>query len=117
MAVHSTEKPTVGRIVWVWMSQDDLDINALEALEQNVPFRADVLYVDPQGLATLEVRDHVGERRVIDEACVIFDSEPTDHHGDDESYACWMPYQKQAREKAERERANQEALKEEGLGT
>lgn len=115
MAKTSEDKPTVGRIVWVWLSRDDLDIYILDAELQNVPFRGNVLFVDPEGLARIEVTDHQGSASVIEELCQVFDPEPSDHHGDDESYVTWMPYQQK---KHAQERAGNDAraaLEEEGL--
>lgn len=116
MPAFTEEKPTVGRVVWVWLNDEDQEKYGVDVESRHQPFRADVLYVDEAGLAVLNVTDHAGNTFVPEDEAQIFDSEPSDCHSDTESYACWMPYQKAAREKAAREQAYQEAKKEEGGG-
>lgn len=93
MPKTSQTKPTVGRIVWVWLSGDDQASRNLKPLLQDKPFRADVIFVDDAGLASVMVTDHYGDSDLF-EGVQIFDPEDSDGHGDDESYATWMPYQK-----------------------
>jgi hypothetical protein len=114
MPKTSQDKPTVGRIIWVWMTAEDLEKYGLEANNNTQPFRADVLYVNEQGLATIEVTDHVGSKVTLEEDVQVFDPEEDDGHEDAESYATWMPYQqkKHAQDRFSKDFAD--AKKEEG---
>jgi hypothetical protein len=113
----NTQPPTVGRICWVWMTDEDRDSHGLEWKSIDQPFRAEVLWVDTSTLpplAHLRVTDHEGEDSIIDNV-QIFDPEETDKHDDAESYATWMPYQKAQHDKAAAAQMFQEAKAEEKM--
>lgn len=94
MPTTSQDKPTVGRIVWVWLNDEEQTMYGLFPERPSVPFKGEVIFANPDtGLCTLSVAGHDGSYNTIPDV-QIFDPEDTDCHGDDESYATWMPYQK-----------------------
>lgn len=115
MPKPSQDKPTVGRIVWVWMLEEDAKTEGLEVRTSDQPFVAQVLWVDTRGnMATVEAVDPAGNRAVIEDL-TIFDPEEGDCHDHEsgESFATWMPYQKKQHDKHRVENDAAEVLAEE----
>lgn len=114
----SQDKPTVGRIVWVWMTEEDAETHGLEVRTEDQPFMGQVLFVDvAANLATVEAVDPAGNRAVVGDI-TIFDPEEGDAHDQEggESFATWMPYQKKQHDKHRVENDAAEALTEERSG-
>lgn len=84
--------PTVGRVVYVWIGTDDQDrYDEVSIDDDQQAFRADILFVHPDGEIRVEFTDHAGDHYLDD--LELRDPGEDDRHGQDVSYAAWMPYQ------------------------
>lgn len=87
--------PTVGRVVWYWPSQQEIDARALAIYDQAQPMAATVAYVCDDRMVNLSVVDHSGFqfRRTSVKLLQEDDARP---HTSEGPFAEWMPYQKNA---------------------
>lgn len=84
----SKHRATVGRVVWVW---EEFNSSAKDISQA---YRADVIYVYPDGRVNVSYTTHFGVQATA-AGLEVHDPEPTDRHGSREMYATWMPFQKQ----------------------
>jgi hypothetical protein len=88
--------PTVGRIVWFYPEQEDLEAGFVWDYVQ--PCAATVVHVtDPQTI-NLHVLDHTGQAWAFEEVLLFQDVRPTRFR---HRCAEWMPYQKNQQAKQE----------------
>ncbi len=100
----SNTKATIGRKVWYWSCS--VEDQSLSCYDERQAFDATVIYVHPEGtalagLVDLSIIDHAGER-TTESAVELHDPGEFDIHDQpdvNESYATWMPYQKQQHDK------------------
>ena len=91
-------QPTIGRRVWYWPSKDDLTgKKAMFQADPDQAFDAGVTFVAADGKVTLTVADHSGAMHRRESVRLLQDDEVAT---EGEAHAAWMPYQKQAAEKA-----------------
>lgn len=79
--------PTIGRVVYYQPAADTL----FQSLDTTQPFRADVLFVNPDNTVNLRITDHVGN--TYTNVNVLFQDDPEAKMPAGEGYAFWMPYQ------------------------
>lgn len=91
---------TIGRVVWVWLEENSDYLDDDTVLDDNQPFRADVIFVAEDGRVHLNVVAHNG---AIFDLTVgpVRDPEDGAHHSHagEGPYASWMPYQKAQHDK------------------
>lgn len=93
--MSSSHTPTIGRVVWLWLSQDKLQDNEYNVIDEKQALKAEVCFVNPDGTVTLDVCDHSGECGTeFDVTLFDFDEHQPPRHGmGEETIATWMPYQ------------------------
>lgn len=88
-----TISPSVGRIVWYWPSQDEINAGRIAYESQSMqPLAAQVAFVHSDRMVNLSVVDHCGNqfRRTSVQLVQPGDEEPLSSQT---AYASWMPYQ------------------------
>ena len=93
--MSSSHTPTIGRVVWLWLSADTLQDNEYNVIDEKQALKAEVCFVNPDGTVTLDVCDHSGECGTEFNVTLFdFDEHQPPWHGmGDETIATWMPYQ------------------------
>lgn len=91
--MSNVQQPSIGRIVLVYMGNEDSEETDAVILDDNVPFAAQVCYVGPTGLINVVLHDHEGNAIALEGLDLGNPDPETDCHGQEESYATWMPYQ------------------------
>lgn len=90
--------PTIGRVVWYWPSQQEIDAKSISIFDHSQPLAATVAYVFGDRLVNLSVVDHAGAqfRRTSVQLLQEGDERPPTSWG---PFAEWMPYQRAQHEK------------------
>lgn len=117
----SQDKATIGRKVWLWHSEADLDEHSDTVLDHTQGFDGTVVFVHPDGKVSVAYHDHGGDYCVHNngEALVLYDYTGTEAQGhggvgaEDQSFCTWMPYQKAQHDKHRLGNEVREAGKEE----
>lgn len=91
-------KPTIGRRVWYWPSQKQLDEGVLHSEDPQQAMDAGVIFVHSDRRVNLIVTDHWGRLLFLKEVHLVQDGDVV---ADTAGKATWMPYQVQAAEKSE----------------
>lgn len=87
-------KPTPGRVVWYWPSQQEIDAKAIAYFDQTQPLAATVAYAWPDStLVNLSVTDQAGTQFRRTSVQLIQDGQDRPHTSQ-QPFAEWMPYQK-----------------------
>jgi hypothetical protein len=87
----SSIKPSIGRKVWYWQ------VSGAGVIDNAQAFDATVVFVHPDGLVNLNVRDHSGYSHKVANVELHDPADGSvgreeDAHGKG-NYATWMPYQ------------------------
>lgn len=101
--------PTIGRVVWYWPSQHEIDAKSITVIDQAQPLAATVAHVWDDRMVNLSVVDHAGAqfRRTSVKLLQEDDERP---HTSEGPFAEWMPYQKNAALKDDLQRLEVAAL-------
>lgn len=85
--------PTVGRVVWYWPSQHEIDARGIAVFDKAQPLAATVAMVYNDRLVNLSVVDHAGAqfRRTSVKLLQEDDERP---HTSEGPFAEWMPFQR-----------------------
>lgn len=91
--------PTVGRVVWYWPSQQEIDAKSISIFDHGQPLAATVAFVYGDRMVNLSVVDHAGAqfRRTSVQLLQEGDERPPTSWG---PFAEWMPYQRAQQEAA-----------------
>lgn len=92
---------TIGRVVWVWIGEDDEVYGEVNILDTDKAFKADVVFVHEDGRVNLSVIDHEGNLfdLIVGAVRDPAEGESFAHGHEDTSFASWMPYQKAQHDK------------------
>lgn len=86
--------PTIGRRVWYWPTQAELEARSNPPVAQispEQPFDAGVVFVHDDRLVNLVVTDHAGNVHKREAVQLVQDG---DCYATDDARCEWMPYQK-----------------------
>lgn len=85
--------PTVGRVVWYWPSQQEIDAKSITVIDPSQPLAATVAHVWHDRMVNLSVVDHAGAQFRRTSVHLVQDDEDRPHTSEG-PFAEWMPYQK-----------------------
>lgn len=93
-------KPTPGRVVWYWPSQQEIDAKAIAYFDQTQPLAATVAYAWHDRMVNLSVIDQDGAQFRRTSVTLLQEGGERPHTSEG-PFAEWMPYQKGQAAKAD----------------
>ena len=87
----TTIKPTIGRRVWYWPSEEEARESSLTYADKSQPCDAGIAFVHSDRMVNLTVADHRGVMHRRCSVPLLQEGDPTPMAGT--AYAQWMPYQ------------------------